>query len=68
MVTSAKAIGIEGFGPHDARRTCAKLCRKQGGELEQIQFMLGHDSVATTENYTFMGQEIAVAVNDNLGL
>ncbi|MGC9159709.1 MAG: tyrosine-type recombinase/integrase, partial [Terracidiphilus sp.] len=55
VVTSAKAIGIDGFGPHDARRTCAKLCRKQGGELEQIQFMLGHDSVATTAIYTFMG-------------
>lgn len=68
VVASAKAIGIEGFGPHDARRTCAKLCRKQGGELEQIQFMLGHDSVATTAIYTSVGQEIAVAVNDNLGL
>jgi integrase len=67
VVTSAKAIGIEGFGPHDARRTCAKLCRKQGGKLEQIQFMLGHDSVATTAIYTSVGQEIAVAVNDNLG-
>ncbi len=68
VVTSAKAIGIAGFGPHDARRTCAKLCRKQGGKLEQIQFMLGHDSVATTAIYTSMRQEIAVAVNDNLGL
>jgi integrase len=68
VVTSAKAIGIEGFGPHDARRTCAKLCRKQGGKLEQIQFMLGHDSVATTAICTSVGQEIAVAVNDNLGL
>ncbi len=67
VVASAKAIGIEGFGPHDARRTCAKLCRKQGGKLEQIQFMLGHDSVATTAIYTSVGQEIAVAVNDNLG-
>jgi len=68
VVTSARAIGIAGFGPHDARRTCAKLCRRQGGELEQIQFMLGHDSVATTAIYTSMEQEIAVAVNDNLGL
>ena len=68
VVTSAKAIGIEGFGPHDARRTCAKLCRKQGGKLEQIQFMLGHESIETTAIYTACGQEIAVAVNDNLGL
>jgi integrase len=29
--TSAKAIGIERFGAHDPRRTCAKLRRKNGG-------------------------------------
>jgi len=66
--TSAKAIGIEGFGPHDARRSCAKQCRKKGGQLEQIQYMLGHESIETTAIYTACEQEIAVAVNDNLGL
>ena len=68
VVTSARAIGIEGFGPHDARRSCAKLCRKKGGKLEQIQYMLGHDSIETTAIYTACEQEIAVAVNDCLGL
>jgi integrase len=68
VVTSAKAIGIDGFGPHDARRSCAKLCREKGGALEQIQFMLGHESIETTALYTACEQEIAVAVNDNLGL
>jgi integrase len=33
------------------RRTCAKLCHTSGGELEQIQFLLGHASVQTTERY-----------------
>ena len=37
--------------PHDLRRTCAKLCHVNGGELEQIQFLLGHVSVLTTERY-----------------
>jgi hypothetical protein len=31
------------------RRTCARLCQASGGELEQIQFLLGHVSVQTTE-------------------
>ena len=31
------------------RRTCAKMCRAAGGELEQIQLLLGHASVQTTE-------------------
>jgi site-specific recombinase XerD len=65
---SAKEIGIERFGAHDLRRTCAKLCRKSGGDLEQIKFLLGHSSIQTTERYLGSEQEIAVAVNDNLGL
>ena len=31
------------------RRSCARLCHAAGGELEQIQFLLGHVSVETTE-------------------
>jgi integrase/recombinase XerD len=47
----ADAAGVPGIGPHDLRRTCAKLCRAAGGELEQIQLLLGHASVQTTERY-----------------
>ena len=65
---SSKQIGVEHFGAHDLRRTCAKLCRKNGGDLEQIKFLLGHSSIQTTERYLGSEQEIAVAVNDNLGL
>jgi integrase len=65
---SAKQIGIERFGAHDLRRTCAKLCRKSGGDLEQIKFLLGHSSIQTTERYLGSEQEIAIAVNDSLGL
>ena len=64
---SAKEIGIERFGAHDLRRTCAKLCRKAGGDLEQIKFLLGHSSIQTTERYLGSEQEIAIAVNDSLG-
>jgi len=65
---SAKEIGIEHFGAHDLRRTRAKLCRKNGGDLEQIKFLLGHSSIQTTERYLGSEQEIVIAVNDNLGL
>jgi integrase len=56
------------IGAHDLRRTCAKLCRKAGGDLEQIKFLLGHSSIQTTERYLGSEQEIVVAVNDNLGI
>lgn len=65
---SAEEIGIKRLGAHDLRRTCAKLCRKSGGDLEQIKFLLGHSSIQTTERYLGSEQDIATAVNDNLGL
>jgi integrase len=43
----AAAAGVPGIAPHDCRRTAAKLCRAAGGELEQIQLLLGHASVQT---------------------
>jgi integrase len=48
----AAEVGVPGVAPHDLRRTCAKLCRAAGGELEQIQLLLGHASVQTTEDCT----------------
>jgi hypothetical protein len=48
---AASNSGLSRVAPHDLRRTCAKLCHEAGGELEQIQFLLGHVSVQTTERY-----------------
>jgi site-specific recombinase XerD len=45
----AALTGILKLAPHDLRRSCARLCHIAGGELEQIQFLLGHVSVQTTE-------------------
>lgn len=59
-------LGKPGFAPHDLRRTCAKLCRISGGDLEQIQLLLGHASVQTTERYLGTRQNLVQAVNDHL--
>jgi hypothetical protein len=39
-----------------------------GGELEQIQFLLEHVSVQTTERYLGCKQKLRVAVNDHIGI
>ena len=52
------------ISPHDLRRTCAKLCRSGGGELEQIQLLLGHASIQTTERYLGTKQDLVNAPND----
>jgi integrase len=60
--------GLDGVAPHDLRRTCARLCHEAVGELEQIQFLLGHVSVQTTERYLGCKQRLRNAVNDKIGL
>jgi site-specific recombinase XerD len=56
-------------------KNCAKragidkrLCRDAEGELGQIQFLLGHVSVQTTEKYLGCTQRTREAVNDRIGI
>jgi integrase len=62
--TCCERAGLRQIAPHDLRRTCAKLCHSSGGELEQIQFLLGHASVQTTERYLGCKQNLGHPVND----
>jgi integrase len=80
----AATAGVPGIAPHDLRyrsvvwteawprsnlrRTCAKLCRAADGELEQIQLLLGHASVQTTERYLGTKQDLVHAPNDGIKL
>jgi hypothetical protein len=51
------------LAPHTLGRTRARPCDVAGGELEQIQFLLGHVSVQTTERYLGCKQKLRIAVN-----
>jgi len=64
----AAGLGIQSLAPHDLRRTCAKLCRAAGGELEQIQMLLGHASIQTTERYLGTKQDLVHPPNDGIKL
>ena len=63
---AAARAGIDKLAPHDLRRTSASLCHLASGELDQIQFLLGHVSIQTTERYLGCKQKLRVAVNDRL--
>jgi integrase len=62
----ATRAGISKLAPHDLRRSCARMCHSAGGELEQIQFLLGHSSVQTTERYIGCKQSLNKPVNDRI--
>lgn len=57
-----------GIAPHDLRRTFAKLSRKGGAELTQIQLTLGHSNVKITQDYIGEDQDLTDAPCDRLGL
>jgi site-specific recombinase XerD len=63
----AERMQLEHLAPHDLRRTCAKLYHTVGGEIEQIQFLLGHASLLTTERYLGCKQNLEEPVNDRFG-
>jgi site-specific recombinase XerD len=59
----ARQCGIEDLAPHDLRRTYAELARDNGAMLEEIQKLLGHSSLTTTQRY--LTRELdAVRVSD----
>jgi site-specific recombinase XerD len=60
----AAMLGLARIAPHDLRRSCSRLCHAAGGEMEQIQFLLDHVSVQTTEWYLGSKQRLHKAVND----
>jgi site-specific recombinase XerD len=66
--SAAVRAGIQKLAPHDLRRTCARLCHVAGGELDQLQVLLGHVSIQTTERYLGCKQQLRYAVNDRLGI
>lgn len=57
-------IGEPDLAPHDLRRTCASLAYQGGAKIKQIQIMLGHASVQTTERYLGLEQDFDNAPND----
>jgi integrase len=66
--SAAMRAGIEKLAPHDSRRTCARLCHLAGGEQDQIQFLLGHVTIQTTERHLGCKQKLRIAVIDPLGI
>lgn len=60
----ARPMGKTQLGPHDMRRTFAKLAREGQAPLEQIQLSLGHQSLNTTKLYVGDEQDLKTAPSD----
>ena len=47
----AKKAGVQHFHPHLWRHTSAVRMLEKGVPIKEIQYRLGHESIATTEKY-----------------
>lgn len=52
-----KLSGIDNIHPHRFRRTCATIASKRGMRIEEIQKMLGHEDLNTTQIYVEVDAE-----------
>lgn len=56
-----KACGVKDTHPHRFRRTAATLALNRGMPIDQVQLMLGHESIETTTLYAISAQEAVKA-------
>lgn len=67
MVTKYfERIGKEGYSCHKLRHTAATQMMKSGANIREIQEILGHESISTTEIYTHVSNEDLRRVAQNL--
>lgn len=52
-----RKAGVEECHPHKFRRTCATIANKRGMQVTEIQKMLGHEALTTTQIYLEVGDE-----------
>lgn len=56
-----KVCGVNDTHPHRFRRTSATMALNRGMPIEQVQIMLGHESIETTTIYAISAQETVKA-------
>lgn len=70
--TARKLAGLPGFRMHDLRHTFASFLINAGRSLYEVQKILGHTQIKTTQRYSHLSQdtlvEAANAAVDALGL
>ncbi|WP_325167893.1 tyrosine-type recombinase/integrase [Pseudomonas lactis] len=58
--TARKLAGLPGFRMHDLRHTFASLLINAGRSLYEVQRILGHTQIKTTQRYSHLSQDTLV--------
>jgi len=60
----AKAGVLRDVTPHQLRHSCATHLLQSSGDIRQVQEMLGHENIATTQIYTHLDSQALAKVYD----
>lgn len=62
-----KLAGLSGYGfsPHKLRHAAATLMHENGADVLELQAILGHENVATTQIYTHVNSNRLKTITDN---
>lgn len=63
---TVKAAGLAGLTPHDLRHSYASWLVQRGVPIEQVQDLLGHKYITTTQRYTHLADTQWASVRDAL--
>ena len=66
IVKNRALVSKDPIAPYDLRRTFAKLAFAADCRLEQVQLVLGHASVKTTEVYLCLKQDLKNSPGDRI--
>ena len=61
--TKGKQLNLHKVHPHKFRRTLATMAIDKGMPIEQVQHLLGHQSLDTTLQYAMVNQSNIVLTN-----
>jgi site-specific recombinase XerD len=62
-----RMAGLRNARPHDARHTAATLLLEQGVDIQVVQEILGHSSLAVTKRYTHVTSKLAEDAATRMG-
>ena len=66
LKTRIKSAGVDDFSPHDLRRTFCTGLLSSGVDMSDVQKLMGHSDMKTTQRYDMRSRDRLLDISDNI--